>query len=781
MLTLFTCSLTLLACMPAPLLTQPRPQSVRQTQEQVQRGTVLDAATRRPIEGARVSMLDAATGDTTLGASNANGYFELTNPAGPHVLVVRAKGYATWRGPLEDVDPDSLVTIPLVRGVRVAGRVTDAEGQGVADVPVFLTRPVEDPTPTPFWEVARTDERGLFESPEPVAWYGPGNGTDRLVVICATGTGAVDLAATREAEPLVISLRPALPLEVFVHGAGDTPVVGTRLRAVPDHPDLWGADVLRPEYWTGGRREVERLLMAETDARGRALFPALPRPHEKLGCALIVDQHVLWSAYGPLDTTLDLGPEELPMVHLAGRVVDDEGRPVQGARVTSWLRYLADYGFRPMPEGRTDVEGRYDLGWLGAGDGLYTVRVEVDGFRPERRAALPSGEQVHNEIVLWRHRPLRGRVIDQDGRGVPRVQVVAKRPGRLGRTHGTCATGPEGRFLFEDTIAGPYRLDLAYPGSSSAWWTGQPGPHYLAGGEEELIVPVIRLSQNSGRLEVELRDQSTGEGTLAWWAVVIPRQEDLPASLWNPHSLAIGAGGPFGTALPLGRWVLMVGGEALHPEHVPFELTEAEPVAHLVVEMHYPETANLTGRALFEGGEVPSEAWIRPTWRPSADTSLGAQYFPWSKLEPDGRFHLRDMYEGLLSFEVQAPGFLGQAQVDLPPWGLTDVDVNVARAGVLEFVADDYAPHGIFLFELARPGEPWKEIASRGDLQDEKQLLQYTLPPGDWRWRVSILGARQTASFRNRDYPMVMPFGRAQVVAGEVTRVSVPVDIIAYP
>ena len=777
MLTLFACCLPLLLCTPAPRVAPPRQQS----QEPVQRGTVLDAASRRPIEGARVSLVAAATGDTTRGTSDANGHFELASPQRPRVLVVRAEGLATWRGPLAGQGLEAPVTVRLVRGVRVAGLVTDAEGQGVADVPVFLTRPAEDPTPTPFWEVARTDERGLFESAEPVAWYGPGNGADRLVVLCAAGTGSVGLDAARAGEPLSIVLRPALPLEVFVHGAGDTPVAGTRLRAVPDHPDLWGADVLRPEYWTGGRREVERLLMAETDTRGRAFFPALPRPHEKLGCALIVDQHLLWGAYGPLDTTLDLGPEELPRVHLAGRVVDDEGRPVQGARVTTWLRYLADFGFSPMPAGRTDAEGRYDLGWLGAGDGSYTLRVEADGFRSERRAAIATGEQVHTEIVLWRHRPLRGRVIDQDGRGVPGVQVVAKRPGRLGRTHGTSATGPEGRFLFEDTIAGPYRLDLAYPGSSSGWWTGRSGPHFLAGGEEELVLAVIRLSENSGRLEVLLRDQSTGEEIEPSWAMVIPRQEDLPASLWTPHSLALQSGRPPAAVLPLGRWVLIVGGEALHPVHVPFELTTDRPVAHLVVEMHYPQTADLSGRALFEGGGVPSEAWIRPTWRPSADTSLGAQYFPWSKLEPDGSFHLRDMYEGLLSFEIQAPGFLGQGQVDLPPWGESDVRVDVERAGVLEFVADDYAPHGVFLFELARPGEPWMEIASRGDLQDEKQLLRYTIPAGDWRWRVTILGARQTASFRSRNFPLVMPYGRARVVVGEVTRVTVPVDLIAYP
>ena len=51
----------------------------------------------------------------------------------------------------------------------------------------------------------------------------------------------------------------------------------------------------------------------------------------------------------------------------------------------------------------------------------------------------------------------------------------------------------------------------------------------------------------------------------------------------------------------------------------------------------------------------------------------------------------------------------------------------------------------------------------------------------EWRWRVSIVRSRQNVSIPRRHVPQAMPFGHARFAAGEVTWVTVPVDLVIHP
>ncbi len=173
-----------------------------------------------------------------------------------------------------------------------------------------------------------------------------------------------------------------------------------------------------------------------------------------------------------------------------GRVLDADGAPVRGVEVTLTtvpettldpdLRWLFDRAPRPLwsahSTGRTDADGRYSL--IAAAPHARTMlRIDSGGPRSTLFSDLPQtavdGEVDHGTLVLPERRAFLGRVVDPNGRPVPRAIV------RL---------VPEFHLPWEGALSDLGRLEWI---ARSQPYTIVPAPHCLT--RTFSIVPTRRV------------------------------------------------------------------------------------------------------------------------------------------------------------------------------------------------------------------------------------------------------------------------------------------------
>ena len=145
---------------------------------------------------------------------------------------------------------------------------------------------------------------------------------------------------------------------------------------------------------------------------------------------------------------------------LQGRVLDEGGGPIPGARVTARIT-LSGGGLGDGParlvQTLADGEGRYRLA---LSPREYTVRAEADGYAPLETTAAVT-RPLQQDLRLHPAALASGRVVARDT-GQPlagaevRVDPVDPREGLGARA---TRTDDEGRFTFDDLSATQYRLN----------------------------------------------------------------------------------------------------------------------------------------------------------------------------------------------------------------------------------------------------------------------------------------------------------------------------------
>jgi hypothetical protein len=121
---------------------------------------------------------------------------------------------------------------------------------------------------------------------------------------------------------------------------------------------------------------------------------------------------------------------------LAGRVVDEAGRRIEGARVQVWVTWGAEAGLVPLLEEATGKDGSFRLP-VRTGPWSYSLRVSYPGRSTAIADRIP-GERLDRMVPatprvfrLPVEQSIRGRVVDlASGRGVSGVTVsVVRTPG----------------------------------------------------------------------------------------------------------------------------------------------------------------------------------------------------------------------------------------------------------------------------------------------------------------------------------------------------------------
>ncbi len=145
---------------------------------------------------------------------------------------------------------------------------------------------------------------------------------------------------------------------------------------------------------------------------------------------------------------------------IRGRVRTEGGGPVAGARV----RFGWDWGSDPIV---TDEDGRFDAGVVFPG--RHQIRVSAAGYAlsDNVQREFVEGDDVDDlELVVVRAAPLRGRIVDEVGRGIGGAWVNANRQGRtmFSWFHDQTVSAEDGSFAFESIPAGEYDLNAAKQG-----------------------------------------------------------------------------------------------------------------------------------------------------------------------------------------------------------------------------------------------------------------------------------------------------------------------------
>lgn len=368
-------------------------------------GEVLSSDRLRPVQGAQVELLLRGWGRVAESTTDSQGYFDLTAPPleeAFYQLRVICEDYETYTtAPFtlsdgEWIDfsgADWIALDPLY--AEVTGKVFDDKGEPLADVEVHLQRQGLGTVDTD-----TTDDDGQFsfaKVPAGVYRVRALPDTDDLnhdasEWVEVTGGQAVTInVVTAPPEPLPDKLKAEANLAITVKDHLGKPVRNASVTI------SWGKEV-----WEG-----------ETDSEGR-FDQVLPVNYSTLdGVDSGSGYHVLVEKDGYLPSDQPVGIEPAPSlidvrrnvdnqarfvlqpehVSLVGRVVDDQGRPVEGVEVG-----LLQEGHGQIERTRTDRSGRYEFDHLPlASQGRYLPVIVDPAYVPG--AVNPSGTPVEPTVL----------------------------------------------------------------------------------------------------------------------------------------------------------------------------------------------------------------------------------------------------------------------------------------------------------------------------------------------------------------------------------------------
>jgi carboxypeptidase family protein len=557
------------------------------------RGLVVDAVTRSPVEGARISVDTIETSESLMPsmssgdvATGKTGVFELEGVRpGIATLQVTSRGYMDPPGQRLDLQPGRVVEgllVELERGGAIEGFVFESDGSPVPRVSVHARRPYPL---SPGGRSAVTGPDGAFriqdlaparylvtaELPAPED-EDPYTGAPRDLKAIA----AVERGATARVE-----LRARAPGGPTVRGrvfrAGE-PVVRARVSLSTRIPG-------EEEFPSSSSRRPNPSMTAEDGSYeirdvppGQATLSVIQLRHEARRFSLTIPEA------GEL--VFDVHLPDLPAGVIAGRVVRaSDGSPLRGASVSA---HRVDGG-SPVSGGSTatDEDGKYRIEGLSAG--RYSVRVDPAPPAPEGQPLADElGTEIREPVVLAGAGPVAvdfalgsaGRALvvvrDPSGRPVPKALVSLLPAG------GAAGLDRAGRQVPFEKDRGEYLLAGVPPGryyaqvlSLESWETGWSEERNIAAATESVFHVDIRrgtpvdvrlvvedLQAPSSRL-VRFRDErkrTVATGTLFDVLLGGGTRRDLCRTL-----------------LPSGRWTLFVSVTGYREESIPVVVEEGVP------------------------------------------------------------------------------------------------------------------------------------------------------------------------------------------------------------
>lgn len=466
-------------------------------------GRVVDGSQGSPLAGALVWPRGEPGAAVE---SGEDGGYEIIAGGAPDEMVGAAAGHRVAAVRAEDAPAGRIPLLRLPPAAVLAGTLSDPSGEPIPGARIRLRTP---PHPGLTWDGgfgaeapgATSDDRGRFRA------VGLDAGTVYLLRVEADGFPAVEQPVEPPAR-LDLVLERGGGLTAAVTDPYGAPVAGARVRLFP-----------APE-------EAERLtlqlrdgdLVAEhethTDHEGRfVLDPVATGTYDlRIDAPGLAPLHRM-GVEVPGNQRHDLGRLTAePAVAVEGRIVDGEGEPVAGARVSvdpfspyrGWSGNRSVYTFSPggsqLRGVVSDDDGRFRLGGLAAG---VLVDLEVAHDRHQDRKVEGVEPPVEDlEIELAAGVRVTGRVLDSSGRPVRAAQVQVRGESAVHTSAGTSThsfssaeiTDRDGRFdvagLKADTLSVEARSGDLSPASAGPFAVedgDRVGPLELVLGEPMIL------------------------------------------------------------------------------------------------------------------------------------------------------------------------------------------------------------------------------------------------------------------------------------------------------
>ena len=688
-------------------------------------GLVVDES-QRPVAGATVTLEAApATGGRRRfrmpdepapprfsAASDARGHFEIAGiPAGRYDLTAEAAGYAPRDVPGLEVPTGegehALGTVILLPGAALEGRVVDPRGQPIGDAEVqvvaagrrtpfgaFFLREQEEPA-------ARSAADGWFRVTDLV----PGQAVD--VQVFRRGYGAAEIpGVVPPAEPLAVTLQPAVRLAGRVVDPAGEPVAGARVN-------------LSAERQRGGAMSMRMAGNTTSDDEGRFLFEEVEpgtlrvmasaegrQPAELAGVQAVPGRDIA-------DLELVLAPGAT----VSGRVLDAEGRPAAGVMV------------QPIDDDRPG-SSRIFRGTTADGEGWYVL----DGLPTGPRSIAAEDEQGQRAVGEIDVRPgenrldlrlaggaeVAGRVVDAEGSPVAGAEVGLLPAGqRWSRVQAT--TGADGTFRFEGVESGEYRVRASKEG-------------YATSESEPLRVAAAPV----GGLELRLQAGGAIVGrVLGLEPEALPHVEvgGFRREAMDFRSTRVDFEGRFRlAAVAPGEWRVSaeVPGTGRRAEG---RVTLPPGASEVALDLDFASGFTLSGRVMRGGAPAPGAVV-------SADGSDVADHGE-AQADRDGLFRISGLDAGSYDVSVQAGTALAREKVTLDADRDVVLELAVAAVAGRVFDAADRAPLAGASVHLESTEEEqrswWLERAVvTTDAQGRFRLAE--VAAGQWRVRVDHEG-----------------------------------------
>ncbi len=419
-------------------------------------GQVIDAQTGRAILGAEITLASGMVGlHTRRTRSDARGRFELDGVVGDEQsLYVEAEGYVA-AGPLRHGASDPSMTVRLVRGSTIAGRVVDERGF-----------PVEAATVRAFGEGQRPgaglsagDSLGVTSGPVPPISAGVGGA---LAFLRQTETGA-------DGRFRLSNLQPG-PYRIVASHDDFAPAESARLQLKAGAARSELELVMRPGAELSGRVVDERgdglegipvELQGDSERIPRISVTATDGWFSFRGVRDEVTVTALPYDLPPARETVEIGEDALVTVELAlastlytlrGRVVDERGLGVGGAILTVTSKSPATPIQRTA---KSDADGTFSVPALP--EPPFELGAEHPAFSSARIALVESIDEVR--VVMTAGVTLLGEVVDDwTGDGLPDVRVGLDGPVKHETT-----TRSDGSFVIRRAPTGTYEVSFSHP------------------------------------------------------------------------------------------------------------------------------------------------------------------------------------------------------------------------------------------------------------------------------------------------------------------------------
>ena len=312
---------------------------------------VTDAVSKEPVEDARVSVNSQTSNRSAYGRSDKNGMARMRLMPGDYqVTYLYKQGYSQQRlqdtVTIEDGKTQHL-EYELAGMPKITGVVRDQENKPVEGVEMEIC-------PGGGRENSVSDAEGKFE----VIYDMGGWPSGRTPVLFLVGRQyernlAAAVQVDENARDLEIKLEPAVTMTGQVVDPNGKGIADVEVRIMLQGPQ-WGSTI-------GGRKAVN------TDSDGKYQIKALP-PGRTYSVYARAEEYgeshsEQISTENAVDNRIDAGKLALSVANLSvsGVVVDDDNKPVAGARISS-------YGDnQPYRNTQTDIDGKFTLEKVCAG------------------------------------------------------------------------------------------------------------------------------------------------------------------------------------------------------------------------------------------------------------------------------------------------------------------------------------------------------------------------------------------------------------------------------